>query len=341
MLALLGRRHDQLVVYTQRRRRTSSAPGLRTIWASSSARSASSRPMSAAGSATNACCSLRSCCIAWLALTRRHPVRWTEDRREHLIAGANAREHHYLVTAYADGAAASSRSMPRSPSMSAPIRCGRSPPPRGRAGAAAICPAPMSCRLSLQDLFGRDQQAAFRPLSRRGAARRRLRDGADARRGGARRWPRARGGATARTSCRPRPCPSTSHRQAFRQRRLPAEPTHGREPIGLPAIRARQKAGETDGRLIGVGFSTYTETTALAPRSSPSWGMPFAPGLRAGHRAHDARRWARDPGRHPVTRPGHRDHFVSGCIRCPWHRSGAHKGRTRRHRADTVLDRHI
>ena len=41
-------------------------------------------------------------CIAWLALTRRHPVRWTEDRREHLTAGANTRQHHYRVTAYAD-----------------------------------------------------------------------------------------------------------------------------------------------------------------------------------------------------------------------------------------------
>jgi aerobic carbon-monoxide dehydrogenase large subunit len=41
-------------------------------------------------------------CVAWLALKFRTPFRWTEDRREHLIAGANCREHHYLVTAYAD-----------------------------------------------------------------------------------------------------------------------------------------------------------------------------------------------------------------------------------------------
>jgi carbon-monoxide dehydrogenase large subunit len=41
-------------------------------------------------------------CLAWLAMTRRHPVRWTEDRREHLTAGANTRQHHYRVTAYAD-----------------------------------------------------------------------------------------------------------------------------------------------------------------------------------------------------------------------------------------------
>jgi|GEM_PF-1644231 len=41
-------------------------------------------------------------CVAWLAMKRRHPVRWVEDRREHLTAGANTREHYYKVKAYAD-----------------------------------------------------------------------------------------------------------------------------------------------------------------------------------------------------------------------------------------------
>ena len=41
-------------------------------------------------------------CVAWLALTFKTPFRWIEDRREHLISGANCREHHYTVTAYAD-----------------------------------------------------------------------------------------------------------------------------------------------------------------------------------------------------------------------------------------------
>lgn len=41
-------------------------------------------------------------CIAWLALTYKRPFRFIEDRREHLIAGANTRQHHYELTAYAD-----------------------------------------------------------------------------------------------------------------------------------------------------------------------------------------------------------------------------------------------
>jgi aerobic carbon-monoxide dehydrogenase large subunit len=38
---------------------------------------------------------------AWAALTLRRPVRWIEDRREHLTGGANCREHHYEITGYA------------------------------------------------------------------------------------------------------------------------------------------------------------------------------------------------------------------------------------------------
>ena len=41
-------------------------------------------------------------CLAWLAMHCGHPVRWIEDRREHLTASANCREHHYIITAYAD-----------------------------------------------------------------------------------------------------------------------------------------------------------------------------------------------------------------------------------------------
>ncbi len=41
-------------------------------------------------------------CLGWLAMHCGHPVRWIEDRREHLTAGANCREHHYRITAYAD-----------------------------------------------------------------------------------------------------------------------------------------------------------------------------------------------------------------------------------------------
>ena len=40
--------------------------------------------------------------LAWATLKLGHPLRWIEDRRENLTAGANCREHHYRLTAYAD-----------------------------------------------------------------------------------------------------------------------------------------------------------------------------------------------------------------------------------------------
>jgi carbon-monoxide dehydrogenase large subunit len=41
-------------------------------------------------------------CLGWLAMRLGRPVRWLEDRREHLTAGANCREHNYDITVYAD-----------------------------------------------------------------------------------------------------------------------------------------------------------------------------------------------------------------------------------------------
>ena len=41
-------------------------------------------------------------CACWLAMRLGRPIRWIEDRHEHLTASANCREHHYEITAYAD-----------------------------------------------------------------------------------------------------------------------------------------------------------------------------------------------------------------------------------------------
>ncbi len=40
--------------------------------------------------------------LAALAFELDHPVRWIEDRSEHLLTTAHTRDHHYKVTAYAD-----------------------------------------------------------------------------------------------------------------------------------------------------------------------------------------------------------------------------------------------
>jgi aerobic carbon-monoxide dehydrogenase large subunit len=48
--------------------------------------------------------------------------------------------------------------------------------------------------------------------------------------------------------------------------------------IDLPALRARQKKGEPDGRLIGVGHSIYCEQGAHGTSVYAGWGIPMVPG---------------------------------------------------------------
>lgn len=40
--------------------------------------------------------------VAWLALHTGRPVKWVEDRREHLLASIHAREHEHILEAYVD-----------------------------------------------------------------------------------------------------------------------------------------------------------------------------------------------------------------------------------------------
>ena len=123
-------------------------------------------------------------CLGWLALRRRHAVRWLEDRREHLTANANCREHHYEITVYAerDGrlsgvdceAIVDSGAYSAYP-FSACLEA---------AQVASILPGPLRFSgLSLPDLVGRDQQMPDPALSRRRQDGRLLRIGAGARRG--------------------------------------------------------------------------------------------------------------------------------------------------------------
>ena len=111
-------------------------------------------------------------CLSWLTMRLGHPVRWIEDRREHLIAGANCREHHYLITGYADRdgrlrgidceATVDSGAYSSYP-FSACLEARRSP---------ASCQARMISKPIAADFLGRDQQMPDPALSRRGPYRR-------------------------------------------------------------------------------------------------------------------------------------------------------------------------
>src|SRR5262249_8795687 len=51
-----------------------------------------------------------------------------------------------------------------------------------------------------------------------------------------------------------------------------------REKIGLEGWRERQRRGERDGRLIGIGFASYCEQTAHGTSVFSGWGLPIIPG---------------------------------------------------------------
>jgi carbon-monoxide dehydrogenase large subunit len=54
---------------------------------------------------------------------------------------------------------------------------------------------------------------------------------------------------------------------------------HAIEAINVDAVRARQKRGERDGRLIGVGFAFFNEQGAVGTSVYAKWGIPLTPGF--------------------------------------------------------------
>jgi len=187
-------------------------------------------------------------CLAWLTMRKGRAVRWIEDRREHLTASANCREHFYRITVYADrdgrlrgidceatvdsGAyssypfsacleAAQVASILPGPYRMPAYRC------RTFSVAAGIEPG----EVRLRNLVGPDEMP-FDNITKKHF------DSGD--------YPRAM------------------------RRALAA--------IDIAAVRARQRAKEPDGRLVGVGLSIYCEQAAHGTSVYAGWGIPMVPG---------------------------------------------------------------
>jgi carbon-monoxide dehydrogenase large subunit len=58
----------------------------------------------------------------------------------------------------------------------------------------------------------------------------------------------------------------------------PASLRRALEMIGLPAVQERQRQGEPDGRLIGIGTATYCEQSAHGTSVFATWGTAVVPG---------------------------------------------------------------
>ena len=217
-------------------------------------------------------------CIAWLALTYKRPFRFIEDRREHLIAGANTRQHHYELTAYADdrgrllaldaqllidGGAYSA--WPFTIGLEAGQALGNLPGPYDFRG--------YRCRTQC----AATNKPGFLPY--RGVARTgvcfaiELTMDAIARAVGREAWEvrhdnLVRGADMPYTNVVKKHYDSGDFQASLKQ---------AVEQIDVSRWRQRQAQGEPDGRLIGVGFATFTEQSAHGTSVFASWGLPVVP----------------------------------------------------------------
>ena len=217
-------------------------------------------------------------CVAWLALKFKTPFRWIEDRREHLISGANCREHHYAVTAYADERgkllgvdaeitvdAGAYSVWPFTSCLESTMAARHLPGPyalpayRVRTSAVATNKPPI---------------VPYRGVARTGicfaieltidaVARAVGREACDVRRENL--VPAA---AMPFVTVTGNAYDSGDYRRSL---------DLARERVDLPAIRARQAKADGD-TLIGVGFANYIEMTAHGTALFSAAGYPFTPG---------------------------------------------------------------
>ena len=239
--------------------------------------------------------------------------------------------------------ASSWRLMPRSPSISAPIRCGRSPPGSKARWRAAICRGPTARSVSLPHVFRCDQQAAVRALSRGGAAGRVLRNRTDDRRDRPRGRARALGRADRKSRAGGGDAVHQHRRQAFRQRRLSPERAHGRsERIGLDA--AARAAARRASRMAASSASASPPIPSN-PRTAPASSRP---GARRSFPASSRRRCGITPDGGAEVRIGVHSHgqgmeTTMAQVACEMLgiAPDADQRRPRRHGDDAVLDRDL
>jgi carbon-monoxide dehydrogenase large subunit len=217
--------------------------------------------------------------LAWLAMRLGYPVRWLEDCREHLSANANCREHHYRITGYAgrDGrllaldcvAAVDAGAYSVYPTSSA----------LEAAQVASLLPGPYDlgvyrCR-SAAVATNKCPILPYRGVARSGVclAIEVIMD-AIARQAGIEPYQ-----VRLQNLVRPEQMPFENVvKKQFDGGDYPESLRRAVAAIGLPAVRARQRKGEPDGRLLGVGFSIFCEQGAMGTAVLADWGRPVVPG---------------------------------------------------------------
>jgi aerobic carbon-monoxide dehydrogenase large subunit len=218
-------------------------------------------------------------CVAFLARHLNRPLRWIEDRREQLTATANCREHHYVVTAYADregrllGLDAEAIVDAGAYSIYPFSACLEA------AQVASILPGPYmlpayQCK-TWSVASNKPPILPYRGVARTGVCfAMELMIDAIAREIG--REPHE---VRLMNLVPPEKMPFENvTRKHFDSGDYPECLRRAVAAIDLPAVRARQKTGEPDGRRIGVGFSIFCEQAAHGTAVYAGWGIPMVPG---------------------------------------------------------------
>ncbi|MVT55778.1 molybdopterin-dependent oxidoreductase [Bradyrhizobium yuanmingense] len=218
-------------------------------------------------------------CLSWLTMRCGHPVRWLEDRREHLVASSNCREHHYKITVYADRdgtlrgidceATVDSGAYSSYP-FSACLEA---------AQVASILPGPYKmpayrCR-TFSVATNKCPILPYRGVARTGVcfALELMLDVVAAEAG------IEPGEVRLRNLVRPEQMPFDNiTKKHFDSGDYPEAMRRALAAIDIGAIRARQKQGDAGGRRIGVGVSIYCEQAAHGTSVYSGWGIPMVPG---------------------------------------------------------------
>ena len=218
-------------------------------------------------------------CVAWLAMRLDRPLRWTEDRREHLTASARAREHHYDLTAYADengkllALDCVSHVDAGAYSMYPFTACIEG------AQIVSILPGPYDFEAyrctSHSVATNKPPITPYRGVARPGVcfAVERIMDAI------AHEVGREPFEVRLESLVKPESMPFTNIAgKAFDSGDYPESLRRAVKEIDLTGWRGRQRRGEDDGRLIGIGVSIYNEQGAHGTPVYYSWGIPMLPG---------------------------------------------------------------
>jgi aerobic carbon-monoxide dehydrogenase large subunit len=218
-------------------------------------------------------------CLSWLAMQKRLTVRWIEDRREHLSASANCREHYYKITVYAehDGRlrgidceatvdSGAYSSYPFSACLEA-------------AQVASILPGPYRmpayrCR-TFSVATNKCPILPYRGVARTGVcfALEIMLDAVASETG------IEPGQVRLCNLVGPDEMPFDNiTKKHFDSGDYPQAMRRALAAIDIAGVRARQHQKEPDGRLIGVGLSVYCEQAAHGTSVYAGWGIPMVPG---------------------------------------------------------------